>query len=118
MSTANQRASTSVFTLKASGAVTATGQSAGVLLDAFLEAFAALDVTVVSGTTPILDVKVQTSDDNIDWYDAGSAFAQITAASKPAVLKLTNFGNYVRAVWTIGGTTPSFTFSLKLVAKV
>lgn len=106
-----------VSTLHASAAATATGQSSGIDLGRYIEAVAELNVTAASGTSPTLDVKFQTSDDDADWYDMDAAFAQITAAAKPAVLKMTNFGRYVRAVWTIGGTTPSFTFTLKLVAK-
>ncbi len=106
-----------VFTLHASAAETATGQSASVDLSTYAEALAELNVTAVAGTSPTMTVSFQTSDDGADWYDMGTAFAAVTAVSKPAALKFTNFGQFVRAVWTIGGTTPSFTFTLKLVAK-
>lgn len=105
------------FTLHASAAETASGQSAGVDCGAYGEAQALLNVTAVSGTSPTLTVKFQTSDDGTDWYDLGESFAQQTAVNKPAVLKLANIGRHLRAVWTIGGTTPSFTFTLKVVAK-
>lgn len=104
--------------LHPSGAETATGNSDKVDVGRFLEALVFLNVTAASGTTPTLDIKIQTSDDGSDWYDfnPASAFTQKTATAKDS-LKLTNVGKYIRAVWTIGGTTPSFTFSLKLVAK-
>lgn len=106
-----------VQTIHASAARTATGQTSGVDLGPFDESIVLLNVTAASGTGPTLDVKIQTSDDNSDWYDLGSSFSQITAVSKPAALKLTNFGKYIRAVYTIGGTSPSFTFTIKLVSK-
>jgi hypothetical protein len=106
-----------VFTLHASAAETVTGQSAGVEVEAYGEAQALLNVTAVAGTGPTLDVRFQTSDDGADWYDLGGSFAQQSAVNKPAVLKLTTIGRYLRAVWTIGGTGPSFTFTLKVVAK-
>ncbi len=108
---------TTVFTLHASAAETATGQSAGVDLSTHREALAELNVTAVTGTSPTMTVSFQTSDDNADWYNLGDAFAGVTAVAKQNALRLTNVGRYLRAVWTIGGTTPSFTFTLKLVAK-
>jgi len=110
------KAATQMFTLHASAAETATGQSAGFNVSRFREALVELNVTAVAGT-PTLDMKIQTSDDGTDWYDMGASFTQITGILKPAVLKLTNFGSFVRGFWTIGGSTPSFTFTMKLVAK-
>ena len=105
------------YLLRASSATTATGQSAAVDFSDDMEGVALLNVTAVSGTTPSMTVKFQTSDDASDWYDTGDTFSAVTAATKPNALKLTNLGRYVRAVWTITGTTPSFTFTLKLVGK-
>jgi hypothetical protein len=110
--------STVPITVRASSALSASGQSGTLDLSTFLEAVALLNVTAVSGTSPTLDVKFQTSDDGSDWYDLGSSFTQATGITKPAALKLTNFGRYVRAVYTLGGSaSPSVTFTLKLVAK-
>lgn len=79
-----------------------------------------LDITVVSGTTPTLDIKVQGFDTlGSKWVDLGYAFAQKTTVSTD-VLKLDNtkpFGKRIRAVATIAGTTPSFTFSLSAHGK-
>lgn len=108
---------TTAVELHASSAETATGQSVAVDLTEYDEAVLLLDVTAASGTSPTLDIKLQTSHDGDDWYDLGDAFAQQTGVAKPDALKITNFGSNVRAVWTIGGTTPSFTFSLQLVGK-
>lgn len=114
---ANRAYDPPVTELAASAARTTSGQSSGVDVGPFDEAILLLNVTAASGTSPTLDIKIQTSHDNSDWYDTGTAFTQITATSKPSALKVTNFGKYVRAAWTIGGTSPSFTFSLQMVAK-
>lgn len=69
-----------------------------------------LDVTAASGTTPTLDVRVETSDDNSTWRTVGS-FAQKTGVSN----EHKEFGllaRYARIAWTIAGDTPSFTFSV------
>lgn len=83
----------------------------------YSEVYLALDVTAVTGTVPTLDIKVQISPDGVIWYDEGTSFTQVTAASRPPVKKITNFGKNVRIAYTIGGTTPSFTFSLVPVVK-
>ncbi len=67
-----------------------------------------LVVTAASGTSPTLDVTVQTSADGSTWYSAGS-FAQLTATGSER--KTFALDRYVRLRWVIGGTTPSFTFS-------
>jgi len=97
--------------------LTANANSPALDLGAFNEAVIFLKTTAVSGTAPTLDVKVQTSYDGTDWYDEGTSFTQITAVITPAVRKITNFGNYVRLVFTVGGTTPSFTVVSQIVAK-
>lgn len=85
-----------------------------------------LDITAVSGTTPTLDVKVQYKDPvSAAYVDIPSAaFAQKTATGTDSLLLypgitstanrqiLTVLSRTWRAVATIGGTTPSFTFSL------
>ena len=86
----------------------------------------ALNITAASGTTPTLDIKVQRKDPLSDtYYDVvGGAFAQktgmgsddliiypgITAAANRAVSSA--IASRWRVVATIGGTTPSFTFSV------
>lgn len=89
-------------------------------------AWLVLDVTAASGTTPTLDVKLQRYDSvSSSWVDVpGAAFAQQTTTGTneltvyPGVGETANvavsdhLGSYYRAVATIGGTTPSFTFSL------
>lgn len=68
--------------------------------------------------TPTLDLKLQESDASGSGYAdiTGAAFAQITAAGSAELHFKTN-KRYVRAVATIGGGTPSLTFSCILLAE-
>ena len=71
-----------------------------------------IPVTVVSGTSPTLDVTVQESDDTgTNWFDVYT-FPRITATGIYRSPKLPLTGNRVRYVQTVGGTTPSFTRSI------
>lgn len=72
------------------------------------------DVGTVTGTTPTLDIKIQDSDDNSTYADITSAtFTQITATGTGAVEIHTKTNKrYIRAVGTIGGTTPSFPLAI------
>jgi len=70
-----------------------------------------LAVTAASGTTPTLDLTLEES------YDNGTTFQQIWAA--PRVTGITTVAippmltaGLRRWVWTIAGTTPSFTFAI------
>lgn len=69
-----------------------------------------LDVIAVSGTaTPTLTVTIETSRDLIAW----STLDQFTAATATGSTQLAVIAQrYVRAKWTLAGTTPSFTFSI------
>lgn len=85
-----------------------------------------LDVTAASGTTPTLDVKIQARDEASGQYVdvPGAVFTQKTAASTdmlevyPGIGAVANskvsgsFPRTWRVVAAIGGTTPSFTFTV------
>lgn len=72
----------------------------------------ALVVTAVSGTTPTLDVTVETAPSETGPWRDGVALAQMTAAGK-SERTIAGLDRWVRASWAVGGTdTPSFTFSL------
>ena len=82
-----------------------------------------LAVTAASGTaSPTLDVKLQKSiDGGTNWTDiAGGAFAQVASASAPVAETINVTGPWTdqtRIVYTIAGTNPSFTFSVKSFAR-
>ena len=69
-----------------------------------------LDVTSAAGTSPTLDVDIECSHDGVNWYTSGS-FAQATAVSNERQLFMLD--RFVRAKWTLGGTSPDFTFSVE-----
>jgi hypothetical protein len=85
-----------------------------------------LDITAASGTTPTLDVKVQRLDavsgKAIDI--PGAAFAQKTTTGTDSLVIYPGntvtanrsisdtIGDDYQVVWTVAGTTPSFTFSI------
>lgn len=99
----------------ASAARTATGQSPT------LSGYGAADrlllqinVTAVSGTTPTLTLTLEDTLDNVNWRPAVVSSASITATGTYWVPLQAgvNFADRIRFKWTIGGTTPSFTFSV------
>lgn len=97
-----------------SSARTATGQGSGVQLPLTADNLAVMvTVTAVSGTTPSCTFSIEWSNDGgATWAqgDAADTFTAITATGN----KVKTFavkGQMARLVWTISGTTPSFTFS-------
>lgn len=98
------------ISLAASAARTTTGQATGIQNIAYTTFRLLLDVTAASGTTPTLDVTLQTSSDNATWATVGT-FAQKTAVSSERKA-FSGLDRFVRVIWTIAGTTPSFTFSV------
>lgn len=97
--------------LAASAARTATGSGTAVALGDLGTMRLVFDVTAAAGGTPTLDVTVETSyDGSTGWRSLGT-FAQKTAAGTERK-SFAGCDRFVRATWTIGGTTPSFTFSI------
>ena len=77
-------------------------------------------VGVVSGTTPTLDGKLQSSPDNSAWTDiSGATFTQVTASDsfQKIGIGVTAAARYLRYVGTIAGTTPSFTMGIVLLGQ-
>lgn len=70
-----------------------------------------LDVTAAAGTTPTLNVVIEDTLDGTTWNAVGT-FAQRVAAGREVVNVTTPFSDRLRARWTVGGTAPSFTFSV------
>lgn len=72
-----------------------------------------LDADHQSGTSPTLDVKLQTSPNGTDWVDVPNmAFPQVTTTDKVYGLPLNEVEDYllsyVRVVCTLGGTSPDY----------
>jgi hypothetical protein len=89
-------------------------------------AFFMVDVTAVTGTTPTMTVRVQWTADGVNWHDLDTTNAQTASITGTGrhILKvypgMTAASNAAcnsplppkhRLAWTLGGTTPNFTFS-------
>lgn len=109
---------TQEITLHASAAEAASGNSATFDVSNNFEGLLVIDITAVSGTTPTANFTLQTLDFLSGKYVAvpNVTIAQQTAVGT-VVVPVTNFGEKLRLVWTLGGTTPSFTFTAGFTAK-
>lgn len=89
-----------------------SASGAGASVDLGIHSGLSLDlaVTTKSGTNPTLDLRIETSKDGVTWRTL-DAFPQVTGVGPSAQL-FAGADRYVRAVWTLGGTTPAFTFAL------
>jgi hypothetical protein len=81
-----------------------------------------LNASAPEGAAQTLDVKLQTSaDGSTGWVDTGISFAQVTTAggaSFQTVMASTDgFKRYVRAVGTVGGSSPAVTFGITITGK-
>lgn len=73
-----------------------------------------------TGTTPTLNVRLQTSFDGSDANAvdvAGGAFAQVAAAASNQLLTVSIFHPFVKIIWVVTGTTPSFNFGVYLTGR-
>lgn len=95
----------------ASAARTATANGTEFSTEDINELEAELVVTAQAGTTPTLDVKLQTKTANGAYYDVAS-FPQVTTTVGTTGKVFTGLGDTCRWVWTIAGTTPSYTFRI------
>lgn len=95
-----------------SAARTTTGNSAAIACEKGLNLNLMVEVTASSGTTPTLDFTVEWSMDgtNFGSLQAAESFTQITAATVRRLQQFPVKAPFFRLVWTIAGTTPSFTF--------
>jgi hypothetical protein len=102
----------STVTLLASAARTTTGASTAIPGFAAAKLLVVqLEVTAASGTLPTLDVIVEDTVDGTN-YNTIATFAQKTAAGREVIRLTTAFTNTLRVSYTVGGTTPSFTFNV------
>lgn len=103
-------------TLHASGVETATGAGSAVDLAGRLALDdLTLEVTDATGTSPTLEAFAQTAISASGPWRTVKAFNRATSAGATTV-PLTAFDRYARAAWTLSGTSPAFTFSIKATA--
>jgi hypothetical protein len=70
-----------------------------------------LNITAASGTTPTLDVTLEDTIDGTN-YNTCATFVQQTTTGRVVIDLTTPFTDNLRVRWVVGGTTPSFTFSV------
>lgn len=75
-----------------------------------------LNITAASGTSPTLDVKLEDSADGVTFYTVAT-FAQKVAAGAERIVLNGPIGRHLRVAYTVGGTTPSFTFDVKAILE-
>lgn len=109
---------TSSDVVLASGAQTTSGSQAFASGGSITSIVIEVRVTAVSGTTPQLNVSLDDTFDGTNWNQVAAVNASaITAAG--ATVKRINLRDFpvtdqLRISWTISGTTPSFTFGVKV----
>lgn len=78
-------------------------------------------VNAGTGTTPTLDVKIQDSADNSAWADLSPAlaFTQVTtvASLQSIGIPSNSVRQYLRAVATTTGTTPTYSYNVIIVGE-
>jgi hypothetical protein len=92
---------------------TSTANGASVdLLSCEADTLLEVNLGAVTGTAPTLVVKLQDSPDDSTFTDmSGATTATLAAANAGTVVQVTAWNRsarYVRAVFTIGGTSPDF----------
>lgn len=93
---------------------TATANGTGIDMQDYVgDVVVTLSSSAGGGTSPTLDVKLQECDTSGGTYTdiTGATFTQVTGAAdstESIVLNADSAKRYVRAVETIGGTTPTF----------
>lgn len=114
-STLAQVRNTRLIVLQDSSPVSVSGETEPINVGDYIEGLIGIDITAVSGTSPTCDFKVETLIGN-KWYDTGTTIAQQTSAGQ-VLAKLTNFGESIRLKYTLGGTSPVFTFAATFLGK-
>jgi hypothetical protein len=95
----------------ASTARTASGTGTAFDTEDVVNIEGTLVVSASGGTSPTLDVRLETSVDGTN-YDTVAAFPQQTGAQTGRGKAFAGLGRKCRWAWTVTGTTPSFTCSI------
>lgn len=93
-----------------------SGNSGTILTGGYTSLSFIINITAASGTLPFIYIDLQVSDDNSTWF----ALQTTPAISIPStIIFAPSFIPYAyyRFAWVIGGTTPSFTFSITSTVK-
>ena len=98
---------------------TATGQTSGIDLRTYDgDVVFVLDSAAGGGSSPTLDITIEDSADNSSFSAlSGAAFTQVTGTASAQTLDINKdeAKRYVRIKYTIGGSSPTFTFSVNSI---
>lgn len=105
-----------------SAAQTASGSAAPVQVGATSTVAVDINVSAVSGTSPTLQFNLDRLGADGIWYSAWqsssiNATGQTSTSVGPGCATAAVLTDKIRLRWTIGGTTPSFTFSASLIGR-
>ena len=104
----------------ATAAVTSTATSSAIdLLEYDGDVLLILDSAAGGGSSPTLDIKLTESDATGGTYTdlSGATFTQVVDAASMQTLTINKDSSkrFVKIVQTIGGSSPTFTFSINLI---
>jgi len=98
-----------------------TGVTPSLDVSRYKEIYITLGVNEVSGTSPTFDMELEHSSDQENWKSLYEDFQQgifpRMEAEGTETIRITKFSKYLRASWTIGGTSPSFNYDLSALAR-
>lgn len=117
------------YHVKNAAAITSSSNSSGFSVDnGCQEVVFVFNIGAVSGTSPTLDIQIQSSlnDNTATTQEAADAYANISGAtlaltdsnaSSTATLSVKTRGEkWLRVNYTAGGTSPSFTMSMNAIS--
>ena len=104
----------------ATAAVTSTATSSAIdLLEYDGDVLLILDSAAGGGSSPTLDIKLTESDETGGTYTdlSGATFTQGTGSASMQKLEINKDSSkrFIKIVQTIGGSSPTFTFSINLI---
>ena len=104
----------------ATAAVTSTATSSAIdLLEYDGDVVLILDSAAGGGSSPTLDIKLTESDATSGTYTdlSGATFTQVVDAASMQTLTINKDSSkrFIKIVQTIGGSSPTFTFSINLI---
>jgi len=120
---ASDRATRQITMLSSTAVTASSAATSSYLIDDYTEGTIYIDVTAESGVST-LDVQVQSSPDNSEWYTFDESEKVETdnfvtsdkiVETGNYVINISNIGKYIRCYYTVTGT--SMTFSINSVFK-
>jgi hypothetical protein len=116
-----QRAAGTVLN-QASAALTASGNSADLVVGPYTQISVDVNITVITGTTPTLVLSVERKGVDGIYYplwlsSSVTTVSMVSTSIGSGCVIAQSLGTTIRLRWVITGTTPSFTLSASLIGK-